>query len=160
MRGVDPDQLQSAAEIGLHQLPAMRELAPRLVRPRHRVGVHGLEAESLTWRGQLVALADAEVQQLVGGVSLGVAGCLVPLRDAETLGNTQRQDPVALVGGGDVVVTPVLALTAQAQGRDAAASCGKRVVVVLGSHRVVVEQAQAEQAAGGAAQLESVTVVA
>ena len=109
-------------------------------------------------RTQLVALTDAEVQQLVGGIGLGVTVFLVPLGDTEAFGNTQGQEPVALVRGGDILVVP--ALVEEAQGRDATASRGERVVVVLGSHRVVVEQAQAEQPAGGAAELEGIAVVA
>jgi hypothetical protein len=117
--------------------------------------MHGLHTKTLTGRGQLVALAQAEVEQLVGGVGLGVAVLLVTFGNAESLGNTQGQDTVALVRGCGVLV-----VTAQAQRCHATAGSGERRAGVLGGHSVVVKQAQAEQATGGAAKLEGVAVVA
>src|SRR5581483_193315 len=133
-------------------------LSVRLVRPRLGVGVDCLDAEPLAWGGQLVTLADAQVQQLVGRVGLGVPVLLVPLGDTEAFGNTQGQEPVALVGGGDILVVP--ALVEEAQSRNATTGSSEGVVVILGGHGVVVEQAQAEQPTSGAAQFERVTVVA
>ena len=83
--------------------------------------MHRPNAKAVARPSQLVALTQAEVQQFVCRIRLGVTVLLVPLGDAEALGHTQRQDAVALVGGGGVLV-----VVAQAQCRDATASRSQR----------------------------------